>query len=251
MKVFRLFLIAVTFIVLTSSVINAAEPADKQKAVLANIDLYMQAQRQNIEDYYTQRLALLDTDFQKRLQPFEAVYSDRNIRGSFFAWTTYIAEILQQNGIDLYKDRAFLETFRKFRNPAVPTRVRLDQAPRLLAIAQERLDREQVRITQLFAGTAQQIEREKKYAIEVQLSRLERRLIKYSLAESEPKAEGFISGIVYSEDKPAAYIGSKIIHKGDKIDKIQVVDITQNSIVLEKGGKRWTQKVGEKPSSQW
>ncbi len=232
-------------------VAEAAEPTNEQKAALSEIDFYIEAQRQSIEDYYAQRLALLDIDFQRRLLPFKAAYTDRNIRGSFFAWTTYIGEILRQNGVDLYKDREFLETHRKFRSPGVPTRIRLDQAPKLLAIAEKYLAREINRVNQVFAGQAEQIEKERNYALNFRLAELEEKLKNSVLNPPERKSDGLVSGIVYSDDKAAAYVGSKIIHKGDKIGKIQVVDITPNSIVLEKGGKRWTQKVGEKPSSQW
>jgi hypothetical protein len=54
-----------------------------------------------------------------------------------------------------------------------------------------------------------------------------------------------VRGILYSQDKPSAIIGNKIVHLNDKIDNATVVQIDRDFVVFEKDGKRWTKKVAE------
>ncbi|KPL23519.1 MAG: hypothetical protein AMJ75_05865 [Phycisphaerae bacterium SM1_79] len=52
-----------------------------------------------------------------------------------------------------------------------------------------------------------------------------------------------VRDIVYSEDKPSALVGSKIVYVGDVINDITVVKIDRDSVEFEKNGDRWEQKV--------
>jgi len=52
-----------------------------------------------------------------------------------------------------------------------------------------------------------------------------------------------IRDIVYSNDKPSAVIGSKIVYVGDKINDITIVKISRDSIEFERNGDRWEQNV--------
>jgi len=54
-----------------------------------------------------------------------------------------------------------------------------------------------------------------------------------------------IRSIVFSEDKPSALIGSKIVYVGDVINNATIVKIDENSIEFEKNGYRWKQKVDD------
>ena len=54
-----------------------------------------------------------------------------------------------------------------------------------------------------------------------------------------------IKDIVYSADKPSAFIGSKIVYVGDKVDGVTIVRIERDRVELEKNGKRWVQKIRE------
>jgi hypothetical protein len=54
-----------------------------------------------------------------------------------------------------------------------------------------------------------------------------------------------VRGILYSQDKPSAIIGNKIVHLNDKIDNATIVHIDRDFVVFEKDGKRWTKKVAE------
>jgi type II secretory pathway component PulC len=67
-----------------------------------------------------------------------------------------------------------------------------------------------------------------------------------SKAAAEPvKAEAGhveLTGILYSQDNPAAVIGSKIVHEGDVVDGVKVVKINKNAVEFEKNGVKWTQQ---------
>lgn len=52
-----------------------------------------------------------------------------------------------------------------------------------------------------------------------------------------------VKGIVYSEDKPAAVIGTQIVGEGEKVLGATVVKINEGSVEFEMKGKKWTQKV--------
>ncbi len=54
-----------------------------------------------------------------------------------------------------------------------------------------------------------------------------------------------VRGILYSQDKPSAVIGNRIVHLNDKIDGATVVEIDRDSVIFERNGKRWTKKVAE------
>ena len=55
-----------------------------------------------------------------------------------------------------------------------------------------------------------------------------------------------VRDIVYSEDKPSALIGSKIVYVGDVINGVTIVKIDRDSVEFEKNGNRWEQKVSRR-----
>jgi len=52
-----------------------------------------------------------------------------------------------------------------------------------------------------------------------------------------------LRGIIYSEQRCSAIIGSRIVHQGDKIQNATVVRINKDSVEFELNGKTWTQKI--------
>ena len=54
-----------------------------------------------------------------------------------------------------------------------------------------------------------------------------------------------VKDIVYSQDKPSAFIGSKIVYVGDTVGGFTIVRIERDRVELEKNGKRWVQKIRE------
>jgi len=50
-----------------------------------------------------------------------------------------------------------------------------------------------------------------------------------------------VTGILYSEEKPAAIVGTAIVHEGDTVQGVVVAKINKDSIELELNGRRWEQ----------
>jgi len=65
-----------------------------------------------------------------------------------------------------------------------------------------------------------------------------------SVTTTQPEAGRIIvKGIVYSEDDPAAVIGTRILGEGEKVLGATIVKINEDSVKFEMNGKKWTQKV--------
>lgn len=52
-----------------------------------------------------------------------------------------------------------------------------------------------------------------------------------------------LTGILYSKDRPAAIVDTRIVHEGDTVLGAKVVRINPDSIELELDGRKWTQQL--------
>jgi hypothetical protein len=91
------------------------------------------------------------------------------------------------------------------------------------------------------------LERQKVYALNVELPQLEQRL---SDNLSEPPV-GVVTGILYSRDKPTAIVGGAVVHPSQQINGVKIVGIYPDKVEFEQAGRRWQQKVRENPAPQW
>lgn len=65
-----------------------------------------------------------------------------------------------------------------------------------------------------------------------------------SATTSQDESSGLVvRGILYSDDKPSAVVGSHIVYEGDEVFGATVVKINEDSVEFEMDGKRWTLKV--------
>ena len=71
------------------------------------------------------------------------------------------------------------------------------------------------------------------------------------LTASEIVEEGLVSGIVFSEDRPAAVVGTQVLYEGDVKNGVTVVKITKEQVQFEKNGRLWTQEVQSAPPKHW
>lgn len=60
-----------------------------------------------------------------------------------------------------------------------------------------------------------------------------------------------VTGILYSNDRPAAIIGYRIVHEGETIRDVEVVKIHKDKVEFEKDGMRWTQTIQGAPTAYW
>jgi len=63
-------------------------------------------------------------------------------------------------------------------------------------------------------------------------------------AAAEPTAGDIdVRDIIFSKDKPSAFVNGRIVYVGDKIHDATVVRINRDGIELEKDGKKWVQNI--------
>jgi hypothetical protein len=64
-----------------------------------------------------------------------------------------------------------------------------------------------------------------------------------SSAPGAQDGELTVKGILYSQDKPSAVIGSQIVHEGEKVSGATVQKINKDSVEFELDGKKWIQQI--------
>jgi hypothetical protein len=58
-----------------------------------------------------------------------------------------------------------------------------------------------------------------------------------------PPVELALTGILYSQDKPAALIDTQVVHEGQQVSGATVEKIERDGVQFEKNGRRWNQAV--------
>lgn len=61
--------------------------------------------------------------------------------------------------------------------------------------------------------------------------------------DDAPDSNIVVRGIAWSEDNPAVIVGTEIYYQGQIVRDVKIVKINIDSVVFEKDGKQWTQKV--------
>lgn len=54
-----------------------------------------------------------------------------------------------------------------------------------------------------------------------------------------------LRGILYSADRPVAMIGTNLVHEGQQIAGVTVIEIARDSVEFEMDGQRWKQRVSD------
>jgi hypothetical protein len=65
------------------------------------------------------------------------------------------------------------------------------------------------------------------------------------------QSAGLVSGILLSNKKPCAIVDNQLVHEGDVIHRVRIVDIQKDRVVFERNGQTWVQHVHEKPNANW
>ena len=73
---------------------------------------------------------------------------------------------------------------------------------------------------------------------------------KYPLVSKSPQ-NGMVIGILFNETESSALVNDELVHEGDSIGSIKVVQIDKEKIYFEKNGKMWAQQVRERPHKAW
>lgn len=58
-----------------------------------------------------------------------------------------------------------------------------------------------------------------------------------------PNEDAPLTGILYTQDKPLALVGGKIVGEGDVVGGVKVLKIHNDNVEFERSGKRWVQRM--------
>lgn len=251
MKRIRLYIIAAGIVALSAAAVATEAVTEEQRARLAEIERYIEAQKLIAEDRYDAQLAMLNEQMRSGLLPLEVGENRKTVQTGFVGWAQYVQEVLRQSGVDLRRNEDYQQALERSRRRGLTVEEKFDQSARLLAIAERRLADEQLRTRVFFARERVRIEKERRYAIEVELPEMEEKLKQDVLNPAAEPEDGVVSGIVYSQDKPAAIVGGQMVHLGECIGKVRVTAISVEGVEFERAGKRWAQKPGEAAAGGW
>jgi hypothetical protein len=205
-----------------------------QQEQIKQIENYISPQRQKIEDYYENKLAELELNRDAEIGLLEV--ADKGTFSTLAAQAKIAETVL---GIkEAPKPKGSIEDW-------------IDKSPRRFAEVQSRIAEAK---SDVFAGydqAATKLEKQKRYALTVRLPELEERLKENLSAEKPQPTVGLVSGIVYSELKPSAIIGGKIVRQQETIQGVKIVRIYRDRVEFEKNGKKWEQKVREPAKAHW
>jgi hypothetical protein len=62
---------------------------------------------------------------------------------------------------------------------------------------------------------------------------------------------GVVTAILYCDDSPTVLIEDQMLHEGDVIHEVKVLDITMERVQFDKQGEQWEQKVQEPAKPEW
>lgn len=238
-------------IVLVAGQSQVQAVTDEQKAKLDQIDKYIETCKKDANFRYSTWIAELQAKEEDQERLNNIGNPELFIPENFVGWAEYVKDVLDLRGIDSRNDPQFARTFDKFRKGGLSTVERFDLAPKLLAIAENRLANDENRTLRGYLAAQVQLEQEGEYALNVQLPELREQLRNNVLNPPQAPASGTVSGVVYSDDMAAAVVGTKVVHEGEKTGEVKVVKINADGVVFEKSGRSWTQKIGEAAPSQW
>jgi len=225
------FVIMVIFLTAES---KATGENQAQQEQIKQIENYISQQQQKIEDYYADRLAELELNRDAEIGLLEV--ADKGTFSTLAAQAKIAEKVL---GIkEAPKPKGSIEDW-------------IDKSPRRFANVQSLIAEAK---NDVFAGhdrDATRIEKQKSYALTVRLPELEERLKENLSVEKHQPTVGLVSGIVYSEQKPAAIIGGKIVYQGETANGIKIARIYRDRVEFEKNGKKWEQKVREPAKAHW
>jgi hypothetical protein len=62
---------------------------------------------------------------------------------------------------------------------------------------------------------------------------------------------GVVTAILYCDDEPTVLIEDQVLHEGDVIHEVKVLNIGADKVQFDKQGEKWEQKVQEPAKPEW
>ena len=170
--------------------------------------------------------------------------ADKGVFASLLEQAQLAKTVLSLNNYDCEQPRLFEDRDLDVRDTVI-------QSPKRFAFLQSRIAEQKSRILNNYENQLIQLEKNKRYAEAIGLNILRQRLKENQPADIPTLAQGVVTGIVYSEDRPSAIIDGRIVYERDTILRVRVLKIHRNKVDFVKGGRQWSQEVRQTPSSFW
>lgn len=213
-----------------------------REAEHVEIDQYIARLYQDIEDFYTAAFADLKLRTDAQIRALEV--ADKGVFASLLEQAHLAETVLSLNNYDCEQPRLFEDRDLSVRDTVI-------QSPKRFAFLQSRIAEEKSRILNNYENQLIQLEKNKRYAETIGVRKLQKRLKEFQPADRPPLAQGVVTGIVHSEDRPSAIIDGRIVYERDTLLRVRVVKIHRNRVDFVKGGRQWSQQVRQTPSSFW
>jgi len=223
------------------------DQAEVRQEKALKIRAYLAQRQRQIEQFYTDSAIELELRAEAQMTKLEVSETIGVVLLSEWAALKATGTVLEINGFDSGSCGYYESEY-----DAVPHRLELaeNQVERLV-IAKSRIADLISHYQAQIQWQLRDLERQKSYALRVELPAMEQRL-KQSLLESKPKPPaGVVTGILYCPDKPAAIINGTVVHRSQELDGVKVIEIYPDRVEFEKAGRRWHQKVRDEASRFW
>ena len=219
----------------------AEKQVEHQKGQPEEIEKYISLCRHEIENYYRDQFVELKQRAESEIRLLEV--ADKAVYAGLAEQAEVAKTVLHINSCEYRAPW--------YREAKTERMLQLKELPVRFAVAESRIaERKNDILAKLKWGTLN-LERQKEYALNVELVELEKRLKEDMLrAEPEP-THGVVTGLVYAQEAPSAIIDGKIVHEADTIHGVKVVKIHRDKVEFEKNSSRWAQKVREAPEAYW
>jgi len=234
-------------------VVNSAVGKEQpQKEQLEEIEKYISQRRRDIENFYIGELTELRLRAEAEIRLLEV--ADKGVYASLAAQAKIAKTVLRISNYGYFAPwylEAKTERMLQLKGEHYCDLDTIKKSPKRFAVAQSRIAEAKNDILARFGWGAVDLEKNRRYALDIGLVELEKRLKENVLAPKPEPTHGVVTGILYSKDDPSAVIDGQIVHEGDTIHGAEVVKIHRDKIEFEKSRKKWMQKVQEKPKAFW
>ncbi len=211
------------------------------------IDRQVASRRQSIENYYKGQVLEVTLRAEEELRQLEI--DDSLVYKSLEAHTL-AAELV--SGTDRSRSGTFDVVVQRLYTDGYRKKLTVNFIKRFVD-AKTKINETKNRIIAQREAALLSLEIQKQRALTVGLDEYKKQLQALpNTANKKKQPENVVTGILYSDDNPAALLNGKIVHIGDEFeDEIKITRINPDSVKFEKDDKIWSQAVGQKPHKNW
>jgi hypothetical protein len=233
-KIILILIVVITVIPFQSAKTQTTKPQAENEQSPDEIELYVLKCRQEIENYYQNRLTELQLSAIADIRLLEIAEKPQTTCTGLQEWAEFAEAVIQINNLENHSFNYTTHT------PA-----------ERLAIALSRITQRKNEILAGLEWQTNKLEKLHEYASTKGLNKLEKKMQEKLTATAPEKTQGVVAGIIYSQDDPVAIIDDTIVRQGETIYGVKVVRINKRNVEFTKDDNNWTQKSREIRAKNW